>query len=114
MFKELKQIASLMGQTGRIKEEMERMQQRVAQLTVEGDAGGGMVKVRANGKMEVLACTISEEALKLNDRELLEDMIKGAVNQAIDKARKAAAEETLKMATDLGLPAGMNLPGMGG
>jgi len=114
MLKDLMQIANLMRQPARIKEEMERMQQRVAQVSVEGDAGGGMVKVRANGKMEILACTLSEEALRLNDRELLEDLIKAAVNQAIEKARIAAAEETMKMATDLGLPPGMNLPGIGG
>lgn len=72
MFKGLGQMASLLTQLPKIKEEMERLQQRLAQLTAEGDAGGGMVKVRVNGKLEVLACTLSDEALKLNDREMLE------------------------------------------
>ena len=64
------------------------------------------------GKIELIACTISEEALKLNDREMLEGLIKAAVNQAIQKAREQVAEETSKMASNLGLPPGMGLPGM--
>ena len=63
-----------------------------------------MVKVRVNGKMEVLSCTLSEEALKLNDGELLEDLITAAVNQALEKVRRQVAEETGKMATGLGVP----------
>jgi DNA-binding YbaB/EbfC family protein len=113
MFKELGQLAGLMKQLPKIKEEMDRLQQRLAQLVAEGDAGGGMVKVRVNGKLEVLACTISEEALRLNDREMLEDLIRAATNQALDRARRQAAEETSKMAGALGVPAGLNLPGLG-
>ncbi len=112
MFKGLGQLANLMTQLPKIKEEMERLQQRLSQLTAEGDAGGGMVKVRVNGKQEVMACTLSDEALKLNDREMLEDLIKAATNQALTKARQLAAEETGKMASSLGVPPGLNLPGL--
>jgi DNA-binding YbaB/EbfC family protein len=111
-FKELGQLAGLMRQLPKIKEEVERYQERVAQLSAEGDAGGGLVQVRVNGKMEVLACRLSEEALRLNDREMLEDLIRAAVNQALDRVRKLVAEETGKMATGLGLPPGMGLPGL--
>ena len=113
MFKEIGQIASLMKNLPRIREEMERLQGRLGQITAEGDAGGGMVKVRVNGHLEVLACTIAEDLLRLNDRELLEDLIRAAVNQALKKAREMVAEETSKMALGLGLPQGMNLPGLG-
>ena len=112
MFKEFGQLAGLMKQLPKIKEEVERLQQRLAQITAEGDAGAGMVKVSVNGKMEVLSCSISEEALKLNDREMLEDLVKAAVNQALERARRQTAEETGKMAAGLGLPPGMNLPGL--
>lgn len=112
MFKELGQIAGLMRQLPKIKEEMERLQQRLGQMVSEGDAGGGMVKVRVNGRMEVLACSLSEEAFGLDDREMLEDLIRAAVNQALERARQLVAEETGKMATGLGLPAGMGLPGL--
>src|SRR5438552_7330004 len=111
MFEKLSQVASLLRNPSKIKEEIERTQQRLGQLTAEGDAGGGMVKVRVNGKMEVLGCTLSEEALKLNDGELLEDLITAAVNQALEKVRRQVAEETGKMATGLGVPAGLGLPG---
>ena len=114
MFKEMGQIANLMGQLPRIKEEMEKLQHRMGQLVAEGDAGAGMVKVRVNGRYEVLAVQLSDEALKGNDREMLEDLVKAATNQAIGKVRQLVADETGKMATGLGLPPGMgmNLPGM--
>jgi nucleoid-associated protein EbfC len=112
MFKELGQMFGVMKNLPKIKEEMEKLQGRLAQLQAEGDAGGGMVKVRVNGHMEILACTISDEALKTNDKELLEDLIVGAANQALKKARVLVAEETSKMASGFGLPPGIKLPGV--
>jgi DNA-binding YbaB/EbfC family protein len=112
MFKEIGQLASLMRNLPKIQEEVQQLQERIGRVIAEGDAGAGMVKVRVNGRMEVLACTLSEEALKSGDREMLEDMIKAASNQAITKARQLVAEETGKMATGLGLPPGMGLPGL--
>src|SRR5207302_1953312 len=107
MFKQLGQLAGLFQQLPRIREEMERLQERLGQLTAEGDAGAGMVKVRVNGKFEVLSCLVSDELLKLQDKEMLEDLVRAAVNQAIQKARQQAAEETSKMAAGFGLPADM-------
>lgn len=104
MLKELGQIASLIKQAPKIKEEMEKMQQRLGQITAEGDAGAGMVKIKANGRMEIVDCRITEDALKLNDREVLEEMVKGAINQALQKARQLVAEESGKVAAGFGLP----------
>jgi DNA-binding YbaB/EbfC family protein len=112
MFKELGQITNLLRQLPKMREEMERLQQQLGQLTAEGDAGGGMVKVRVNGRMEMVQCVIGEEIMRLNDREMLEDLIRAATNQAIQRVRKQAAEETSKMATGLGIPPGLDLPGM--
>jgi DNA-binding YbaB/EbfC family protein len=112
MFKELGQIASLMKNLPKMREEMGKLQGKLAQIVAEGDAGGGMVRVRVNGNLEVTACVFSEEALKGADKELLEDLTTAAVNQAMKKAKELVAEETSKMATGLGLPAGMGLPGM--
>jgi DNA-binding YbaB/EbfC family protein len=114
MFKEIGQLAGMMGQMPRIREEMEKLQQRLPQLSAEGDAGAGMVKVRVNGRLDVTACVISEEMMKLGDREMLEDLIRGATNQAIAKVRQQIADETTKMASNLGLPPGMGLPGVPG
>lgn len=113
MFKEIGQIAGLMKNLPKIREEMDKLQSRMAQVTAEGDAGGGMVKVKANGHQEILGCTLTEDAYKLGDRELLEDLIVAATNQALKKVKQQVAEETAKMATGLGLPPGMNLPGLG-
>ena len=73
----------------------------------------GMVKVKANGRLEVQSCTLSDEAVRAGDKELLEDLIKAAVNQALEKARQLMLEETNKTMSALGLPAGINLPGLG-
>ena len=66
-----------------------------------------MVKTRVNGRMEVLSVKISDEALKLNDREMLEDLVRAAVNQALEKTRLAVSEETNKMAGSLGFKEAM-------
>jgi DNA-binding YbaB/EbfC family protein len=95
--------------------EMEQLQKRLGEITASGTAGAGYVTVKVNGRMEVTGCTIAEEALKLNDREMLEDLVVAATNQALAKARQAVAEETTRMAGSIGLPGGSNLPpGAGG
>jgi DNA-binding YbaB/EbfC family protein len=111
MFKELGQMASLFRQLPKIKEEVAKFQQKLGQITAEGTAGGDVVTVRVNGRNEVMSCRLSDEAMKLNDREMLEEMIRAAVNQAIERVRQQVAEETSKMASGLGLPLGMTLPG---
>jgi DNA-binding YbaB/EbfC family protein len=112
MFDKLGQLAGMMKALPRLQEEMQKFQERVGQFTAEGDAGAGMVKIRINGRMEVVGCTLGEEALRLNDREMLEDLIKAAANQALEKVRRQLQEESGKMAAGLGLPAGMGLPGL--
>ena len=116
MFKELGQMMSLMNNRGKIQEEIQKFQAQVGTITAEAAAGAGYVTVKVNGKMEVLTVRISEEAMALNDREMLEDLIAAATNQALNKARQQVAEESAKMAANIGLPPGMlgnGLPGMG-
>jgi DNA-binding YbaB/EbfC family protein len=112
MFGQLGQLASLMKNLPKMREQVEKLQRSIAEVTAEGSAGGGMVRAKVNGNMEVLRCEVSEELLKMNDREMLEDLVRGAINQAIQKARQLVAEETSKMASGLGLPPGMGLPGL--
>ena len=75
-------------------------------LTVAGSAGGDMVTAKVNGKMELLNCQLSDEAARLDDREMVEDLIVAAVNDALAKVRQSVAEETAKTG-------GLGLPGMG-
>ena len=116
MFQELGAMMKLLGNKGQIQEEMQKFQASVGQITAEANAGGGMVSVKVNGRLEVLGCTISEDAMKLNDREMLEDLMVAATNQALNKVREQLAVESAKMAAGMGLPPGMlggGLPGMG-
>jgi len=115
MFKELSAMMSLMGNKGKIQEEIAKFQQQVPLLTAEATAGVGYVTVKVNGRFEILSVRISEEAMALNDRELLEELIAGATNQALAKARQLVADESAKMAAAIGLPAGMlggGIPGL--
>jgi DNA-binding YbaB/EbfC family protein len=115
LFNGMSQLASVMRNLPKLKEGMEQLQQRLPQIVAEGDAGAGMVKVRFNGRMEMTACVLSEDVLKMNDHELLEDLIKAAVNQALSRAREQVQEETHKVISGLGvsLPPGMTIPGLG-
>lgn len=110
MFKQMGQIASMMKNLPKLKAAMEEMQQKLGQLVAEGNSGGGMITAKVNGRMEVVSCSISEDAMKLQDKEMLEDLIVSALNQAIVKVNQLRAEETSKVAGDLGMP----LPGADG
>jgi DNA-binding YbaB/EbfC family protein len=117
VFDKLSQFANLMQMVPKITGEIERLKERLAPVVTEGVAGGGMVKVRCNAKLEMLSCELSEEAMALKDRELLEDLIKAASNQALDRARQIVAEETSRSFQNVGvppgiLPNGLGLPGL--
>lgn len=114
MFKGLGTVMSLLGNQGKLQEEMQRFQQTVAQITAEGTAGGGVVTVKVSGRMEVTSVRLSDEAAKLGDKEMLEDLIVAAANQALAKAREQLSAEASKAAANLGLPPGMlnGLPGL--
>jgi DNA-binding YbaB/EbfC family protein len=118
MFKELSSMLGLLRNQGKIQEEALKLQNAIGNLTAEGTSGAGYVTVKVNGRFEVLSVRISEEGRKLNDYEMLEDLIAAATNQAMAKVRQLIAEETTKMAASLGLPTGLlgggNLPGLGG
>ena len=114
MFKELGAMMGLMGNKSKIQDEMQKFQASIPLIIAEGTAGGGMVTVKANGKMEILSCKIGEDAFKLDDREMLEDLVIAATNQALGKVRDLLAAETAKMASNMGLPPGMLGGMMGG
>ena len=112
MFKEIGQLAGLMRNMGKIREEAERFQAKLGELHAEASSGADMVTVRVNGRMEVLAVKISEAALGLQDREMLEDLVCSATNAALTKVRDLVNREAQTMAATLGLPPGAGLPGL--
>ena len=116
MFEKLGAVMNLMKNRSKLEEEMGKFRAIVPTITAEGSSGGGMVTAKANGKMEIASIKMSEDAFRLNDREMLEDLTVAAVNQALIKVRELVAAETAKMAANMGLPPGMvdQLGGMTG
>lgn len=107
-------MQQLLKQAQKMQQDMARVQAELANITVEGSAGGGMVKVVANCQNQVLEVNIEPEVIDSEDKEMLEDLIVAAVNQALENAAKRAQEEMAKVAGPMmgNLPGGMNLPGM--
>lgn len=86
-------LNEIFQQAKQMNEEFQKFQQELEKLTFEGAAGGGMVKVRVNGKQEVLAIEIEPEVLKLNDKAMLQDLIVAGTNQALRTAKDKISEE---------------------
>lgn len=101
-------IAGLLQQAQKMQEELQRAQAELAQLEVTGQAGGGMVEVRMNGKHAVRGVRIDPGALE--DAEMLEDLVTAAINDAVNRVEEATRERMSGMAQGIKLPPGMKLP----
>ena len=102
---------SIMAQAQKVQSKMESVQKELENLEVEGNSGGGMVTVKANGKQEILSIKIEPEVIS-EDIEMLEDLVLAAVNQALSKAQKEATEQMQKATGGMmgNLPGGMKMP----
>jgi len=116
VFNNLGNIADIMRNAGKIRESVEKATEALGSVQVEGSAGGGAVSAKVNGKMELLSVRIEPKLLADGDAELLEDLVAAAVNQALTKAREAAAQSISSLAGGLPIPglSGMFGPGTGG
>ncbi len=103
----LANLGSLLRQAQQMGGRLQQIGEELKSRRVEGTAGGGMVTVEANGAGEVLNCRIDPSLVASGDRELIEDLLPAAVNQAISKAKQMHAEAMKSMAEGLDLP-GMN------
>ncbi len=106
MFKNLAGLGSLLRNAQQLGGQLKNLSEEMKRRRATGTAGGGMVEVEINGMLEVLRCTIDDQLASQNDRELLEDMIVAAMNQAILKGKQLHAE-AMK-----GLTGGIELPGL--
>lgn len=104
MFKGLGNLAQLVRQAQQMNGQMEDIQQRLKDKRVTGSAGGGMVEVEANGKGEVLHVRLDEKLVADGDREMLEDLLPIAINDARDKAQQLYTEELKSMAAGIDVP----------
>jgi DNA-binding YbaB/EbfC family protein len=107
MLKGLGDIMQAMKQAQAIHGRMGEMQAKLAEVRVEGSAGGGMVTVSADGQQRVLSCRIEPSLMETGDREMLEDLFCSAVNQALERAREAAATQMASLVDGFELPPGL-------
>lgn len=110
MFKGLGDMGKLMQQAQEMQSKMAEMQERVASIEVEGNAGAGLVRAVVTGKGELRQLEIDPSLLNDGDREVLQDLTVAAVNDAHGRAQEAAQAEMAKLTEGLGLPPGMKMP----
>lgn len=107
-------MANQFGMLQKMQKDMEKLQDALEEMTVEGSAGGEMVTVTVNGKQKVMSVKIDPEVVDSEDVEMLEDLITAAMNQGLDHSRDLAQEEMQKIAGGMlgGLPGGLKIPGL--
>lgn len=93
-----------------VQTQMEEAQKKLDSLEVEGQAGGGLVKVKATAKGRVLSVTIDDSLMKAEDKQMLEDLVAAAFNDARNRADTVSGEEMGKMTSGMQLPPGFKLP----
>ena len=101
-------LGNLMKQAQMMQENMKKMQEQLAAMEVEGQSGAGMVKVLMNGRHDVKRVSIDPALLK-EDKEMIEDLLAVAMNEAASKAEATSQQKMAGMTAGLGLP-GLNLP----
>jgi DNA-binding YbaB/EbfC family protein len=94
----------MMKQVQKMQQDMMKLQEELAEKTVESTAGGGAVKIVANGKNEIISIEIKPEAVDPEDVEMLQDLITAAVNEALRKAQEMVAQEMGKLTGGLKIP----------
>jgi nucleoid-associated protein EbfC len=90
--------------------ELQKAQDNLDSIEVEGAAGGGLVKVRATAKGRIIGLAIDDSLMSVSEKSMLEDLITAALNDAKAKADAAAGEEMSKMTSGMALPPGFKLP----
>ena len=103
-------IGGLMKQAQKMQEDMQRAQEEIASMRIEGTSGGGLVKVVMNGQHELSGVTIDPSVFGEDDREMLQDLVAAAVNDASQKLAAASKDKLAGLAGGLELPPGMKLP----
>ena len=102
-------ISGLMKQVQQMQEQMQKAQEEMGKREVTGEAGAGLVKVTLNGRYESSAVTL-DESLMQEDREVLEDLVSAAINDAVRRVGELNKEQMSGMASGLNLPPGMKFP----
>ncbi len=106
-----KNMANMFGKFSELQSKMKEAQDELEKVIVEAEAGGGMVKVTANGKRNIISIELDEDVIDPDDSEMLEDLIVAGINKALEKAQQAAQDKMQDTYKDM-LPGGGNIPGL--
>ncbi len=100
----MKGMGNMMKQAQKLQSKMLKLQEELAEETIEATAGGGMVKVVANGKQQIVSIEIEKEVVDPDDVEMLQDLIMAAVNDALNKSQEMVSERMGKLTGGLSIP----------
>lgn len=102
----MKNMGNMMKQAQKLQAKMLKMQEELADKTVEASVGGGMVKVVANGRQQIVSLNIEKEVVNPEDVDMLQDLVLAAVNEALSRSQEMVSSEMSK------LTGGFNIPGL--
>jgi len=102
-------MSKLLKQAQDVQKQIEQVQNQLSDMIIESEAGGGMVKVKVNGKQEVLELSIDQNTLE-EDKEVIEDLIVSALNKALSKAQSDSQDKMNRVTG--GMMSGMKIPGL--
>ncbi|EXJ12841.1 MULTISPECIES: YbaB/EbfC family nucleoid-associated protein [Nitrincola] len=105
----MKNMGNLMKQAQKMQEEMQRAQEEIAKAEVKGESGAGLVSIVMNGRHDVKSVSI-DDSLMEEDKEILEDLIAAAVNDAVRKVEQSTQERMAKVTGGMGIPPGFKMP----
>ncbi len=105
-------MADMFGKLTEFQKRMDEVKEQLNQLEVEAEAGGGMVKVIANGNREITSIKLDRDIIDPNDTEMLEDLIIAGINQALKKAEEASQDKMAEVTKGM-LPGGLDLGNLG-
>lgn len=100
----MKGMGNVMKQAQKLQSKMLKLQEDLAERTVETTAGGGMVKVVANGRQQIVSITIEKDVVDPEDVDMLQDLVLAAVNDALTKSQEMVSEEMSKLTGGFSLP----------
>ncbi|PZU60286.1 MAG: YbaB/EbfC family nucleoid-associated protein [Sphingobium sp.] len=106
----MKDLNEILGMANRVQEELTKAQENLDRLEVEGVSGGGVVRVKATAKGRIVGVSIDDSLLAPSEKQMLEDLIIAAFNDARKKADEVSQAEMSKMTSGLPLPPGFKLP----
>lgn len=106
----MKDLNDILAMAQNVQNELSKAQESLDTIEVEGAAGGGLVKVKASAKGRIIGVSIDESLLQPSEKQMVEDLVAAALNDARAKADAASSAEMSKMTSGLPLPPGFKLP----